>query len=550
MKNIKKVLVCFSTILLSCGLITPLAADPLPEEFCPGASVDRWTCTTGDGRRCDEAVLGDLSSYRQILVFPTGYQDRAVFELEADTLRKSTTVDVIRAYPEDTESEMWSSVHRERLLFLTYWIEGGPVGSEDAVFGGRLAPLPVREGAQRLKHDEPAVDAEVEALQEVCPGLDPISVVALFEEQESFGTANATPPIYMKRAFGIARISNKSIFSHYVGPHELGHSAMGWLDEYIEGSLRYVNVHELDRLTPILIMDQGLGAVMFDLLGVYDMSLSEMLFSNGADNVSLVEFPGRVRTPAGALGSEPYLDEGAYFGYGIYRFGEDDENLMGDYRTQFERMRQSPVQVRLMNSAFGTGQDRTNDRLVNAGPPSGFNLAFGPKWQVMLFDEDKNHRWHPTQRYEIEVQWTEQNWVTCRMTAWPYADYPCLETTTKTVRKYIDPTADLTSLDGNALLALGNWAIDLLCQSGDVMLSDLGIELGIDINICEVGGLDNLLESQFGTLSVHLPYQFIEIPTPRPFTEYLWRFRSNNSEVLADEGNSGWTEWSRLTRGL
>lgn len=549
MKFAEEIMLCSILVTIVSFFSATLAASPLPQDFCPGVKVDAWTCRTGDGRPCDEAVQGDISAYRQILVFPIGYQDRRFFQAEAEELRTDMVdidiADIYDYYGETYKSTMWSSVHRERLLFLTYWVPGGAVDSDDTAFEGQLIDHPIRLGDYRLKVNESLVDGQVETLKESCPSLDPISVVAFFDVTGlPEPTANATPPIYMKRSFGIARISNRFLGYHYVPPHELGHAAMGWFDEYVEPSLRGVNVREFDRLSPLFIFDQGLVTAALDVLEIYNMEVSEILLANGADNVSLVENPGRV-TPEGALGSEPYEQEGAYFGAGVYRYMEDQENLMSAEWGVPDQYRQSPVQQRLMNTAFGTGPVRTNDRLVNAGPPSGFALAVGPSWNVMLFDEDKNHRWHPTKRYDIEVQWKEQNWAICKMTVWPFSDYPCLKTETRTVRKSVEPTRELTSIDKNAIVKFGNWALALLCKRGDIMVSDLGIEAGGDINLCEAGGIDSLLTETFFFKSVYLPYQFATIPTPRPFTRYLWRFRSDNGVVESD-----WTNWSSLERGL
>lgn len=262
------------------------------------------------------------------MIFPTGYQDRKLFERKAEHFRTDTSDDrffepadkaLDEHYRRIITSEMWSSVHRERILFLTYWIKGGHIGAEDAVFGGRLIPSPLRPGNHKLKHNESEVDETVSLLQGVCPDLEPIAVVALFNLQETDNIAdNGTPPNNHRRAYGIARISDRKLGKHYAGPHELGHSALGWADEYVEESLASVNVHEFDRLTPLVISDQGPAAAALDMLSNYDMRLSEIVFANGYDNMSLVKKPGRVDSPDGVLSSEEYKREGAKFGLGIY----------------------------------------------------------------------------------------------------------------------------------------------------------------------------------------------------------------------------------------
>ncbi len=238
------------------GASASVHAAPLPEGFCTPEVEARLTCTTGDGLDCAEALqAGDEAAFFHLLTVPTGYATQSEFETDAEALRHDTSPEQKGNFVWRTT---WSSVHREKLLFFTYYVEGGPVGSEDAAFSGKIAPGVVR--GKMLAMDTEAVDATVSDLQAACPGLDPIAVTGLFQVKGiGSGTNNAMPPGLTGRSYGIARISNTRVetSNHYIGPHELGHAAMNWMDEYREFE-EELNVRELDQFTPLLILDQDL----------------------------------------------------------------------------------------------------------------------------------------------------------------------------------------------------------------------------------------------------------------------------------------------------
>ncbi len=553
-------------ILLFAMAFAPVSvgAAPLPAGFCLDEMAGLWTCTTGDGLPCDEA-LTDLSSYRQILTVPTGYESQIDFEMQADLLRTDMSNPIVAAWPgvaptpdptrepewwedprwyEDRENHVWSVLQRERLLYLTYWVEGAPLGDPDnpAAFNARLKANFLRPGDQFLRYDIELVESLTSELQAACTGLDPLAVVTLFEVSGFIGgkSPNATLPGRSGRPYGMIGFANSVLDNQsgyldgqlgYLGAHEVGHAAMNWGDEYLEGALKNTHVKDIDIFTPFLIWGQG-PDVLLSILGVYPMRMSEILYANGQDNVSVTEYPARVSSGSALVGSEEFLHEGAYFGGGLYRY--EQEGVMGH---DYFALNLTPPQTRLMNTAFGTGPVRANDRLVNAGPPSGFGLHHGSPLKLMLFDEDKNHQFHPTQSYDVQVEWTEAYWNVCQMTGWPFWYYYCIETESKSFEKTFTATRNKVNMDDSDLWSLGVWVVDLLCWSSGSF--DL-----FGVNVCDTGGLNGAGEALGAGRDIYLPYQELYVPTPTPRQNYYWRFRSNNGTET-----SGWTGWSRVYRG-
>jgi hypothetical protein len=81
----------------------------------------------------------------------------------------------------------------------------------------------------------------------------------------------------------------------------------------------------------------------------------------------------------------------------------------------------SPSQQQLIDTVFGAPPYRANDRLRNAGPKDGWPGALGPTPTVLMFDGDKNHHFHPTRRYTVQVGWYERVWAPCWRGVLPYA---------------------------------------------------------------------------------------------------------------------------------
>jgi hypothetical protein len=418
--------------------------------FDPNLSLllPAWTCKTGAEDACTSEQLADPTTYRQILIFPTGYTswEKAKFYAAAETLRVKMT-DV-------PGSTVYSEAHRSKLLFLAYWIAGGELGSPSAVFGGKVFTHPVRGKA--LTMNQEAAYAKVDQIRAtVIPQLAPAVVTVVFDTLEDV-TNNATPPNFTRRPYGIARVTALDIQGHYIGPHEIGHGLMSWVDEYIESGFENMNITQFDVLTPLAIWDGSLGTLddaVGDLLGVYDLNISELLASNGSDNVALSRWPSTVYS---GLTQEVYEFEGGmFFGRGTWH--DSGRNLMNSNRFNegpqngFDYAH-SPSQQRIVNTVFSTGHwaGRANDRLRNAGPVNGWPFEFGGSTSVMLFDADKNHRWHPTQRYDVLVGWYERDWHTCWAGPIPY---PCYDYVWTTVQKSIAPKVEALELKSSMLYA-------------------------------------------------------------------------------------------------
>jgi hypothetical protein len=157
----------------------------------------------------------------------------------------------------------------------------------------------------------------------------------------------------------------------------------------------------------------------------------------------------------------------------------------------------------------------------------------------MLYDEDKNHAHHPTQRYDVQIQWQAQKLAWCPSESWSFLQVPCLQPETVTLEKSFTPELVTANLNANPLVNLALSAVELICDLSDSEFAILNIDVCVSDDPAQFWG------KTAGDISVHLPYQFVKIPTPDLFTTYYWRFRTFNGEY-----ESGWTEWSRLDRTL
>ena len=490
-----------------------------------------WSCTRGDGKACTAAERTG-ADYKQILIVPTGYTeaDRAAFFDDADRMRRSMS---------DIATPVYSSTHKGRILYITYWVAGGALASGQSTFGGKVFAHPVRGKALTMNQEAAYAFVTTRQLGDL-PWLRPSAVAALFNTYENGITANATPPSYTRRAYGIARFTAGDVRGQYIAAHELGHAMLSWVDEYVESGFESTNITQFDALTPLVVWDgtfRTLGSAVGNLLGVYSIRISEVLASNGADNVATTQYPGTVSQSA--PGSERYEYEGGmFFGRGTWH--DAGSNLMNGSHVMRGAddtfaYAHSPAQQRLVDTAFGNGQARrANDRLRNAGPVNGWPLEFGSSTTVMMFDADKNHRWQPTQSYEVQVGWWERTWKTC----WAaFIPYPCYSDKWLTAQKSIAPTTNYIELKSSAGYGLAGFLQRLVCGIG---LG--GLTGGIDICTLSV----DLMSSAFvPTLRFFLPYQSTAVPASQWLTTYYWRFRTWNGTHW-----SGQTSWSSFYRSL
>jgi hypothetical protein len=356
--------------------------------------------------------------------------------------------------------------------------------------------------------------------------------VALYNTLEDV-TNNATPPSFTRRSYGVARITALDAQGTYIGPHELGHGLMSWVDEYVEAGFENMNITQFELLTPLAIWDGGLSTLdnaVGDLLGVYDMNISDILAHNGADNVSTSRYPSTVWS---GLTQEVYEYEGGmFFGRGTWH--DLGKNIMNSNRWNagpnngFDYLH-SASQARVVNTVFNTNSaGRANDRLRNSGPVNGWPLEFGGTTTVMMFDGDKNHRWHPTLSYSVLVGWYERDWHTCWAGPFPY---PCSDDIWRTVQKNINPSVESLELKTSTLFGLANLTQGVVCGLG------LGSLIG-SFDLCTLT-VSQMADAFVPTLTFYLPYQYTTVPASQWFTNYYWSFRTYNGRYT-----SGWTSWA------
>jgi hypothetical protein len=478
-----------------------------------------WKCARGDGSACTRQDLANRAQ-RQILVMPTGYadtpEDRAAFWIDFDTVVAQLS----------NTGKVWSTQKKTQLLYVGYFASG-------ATFGGSVAPHPVRGYALTLSQD--AVYAQVDALRgTLLPELLPMAVGVVFNDFQTGITANATPPSFSKRPYGIAKMNREQLKGGYVAAHELAHAALNFLDEYVEPGFEDLNVHLLDTATPFLSFD---GAIS-DRFGVYDYNVSEILAANGNNNIALSSSPSTVTSP----GRERYLKEGGlFFGHGT--FHEAGNNLMSSNQVPHGpdndfAYAHSPSQNMVIESAFGAGPYRANDRLRNAGPRNGWPAALGSATTVMLYDGDKNHSFQPTQSYAVQAGWYERTWRTCWAGPFPY---PCYTDVWRVAEKKVTPQRRTVGLPAANLYGLTNTMQSVLCGTG---MTEVAMANAAPFKLCEQP-LDQVGSGFLPTFTFQTPYQDTDVPANQWFTTYWWRFSSNNGVW-----SSGFTGWSSFYRSL
>jgi hypothetical protein len=197
----------------------------------------------------------------------------------------------------------------------------------------------------------------------------------------------------------------------------------------------------------------------------------------------------------------------------------------------------SGSQQRVIGAAFDGWIGRPNDRIRAAGPRNGWPLALGSQTHVMLYDGDKNHHFHPTLGYTVQVGWYERVWHTC----WAaFIPYPCYDDEWRTAEKWVQPEARSIALKTSALYELGSLAQGVVCAVG---INEVPNGSGA-IRLCDQP-LDTLANNFLPTLSFPVPYQDVEVPASQWLTTYWWRFRTDNGAWT-----SGWTGWSSFYRSL
>ena len=116
-----------------------------------------WKCVKADGSYCGTTEMSN-PYYKQVVILSTGFADseRPAFWADFDK-----TVSLI-TQPGSAGSS-WSVQRASQLLFIGYFVAGGPLGAPDAVFGASIAPHPIRGYALSLSQQ--AVYAKIDAIR-------------------------------------------------------------------------------------------------------------------------------------------------------------------------------------------------------------------------------------------------------------------------------------------------------------------------------------------------------------------------------------------------
>lgn len=497
-------------------------------------TADSW-CSKGDGTACSSSELSNPDSFRQIVVMPAGFDDGDRDRFQAD-------FNALIQRNKNSGGSPFTITHGQDILYIGKWIAGGELSSSDTNFGAAILEHPVRGTALSLKRDD-VIDA-IERFQAADHNLSPLGVVVIFNSDDDDVTANAIPPTFTEKEYGIAKITRGHLRTSYAGMHEIAHATLNFLDEYIEGGFEDMNIRSLDALTPLAQLDGSWGGWVRSIenaLGMYNFSISEVLAANGSDNIDLRKNTSLVTTSG--YSPNPYEYEGGmFFGRGTYH--DRGSNIMNSDRVKRGSddgfaYAHSSSQRGVIDQAFGDidSAARPNDRIRNAGPLKNWNLSFGSTTKVMLFDADKNHRFHPTDHYDVQVSWDERVWRTCSKWGIPY---PCYRTERKTAERITYPSDRHIDLKTSALNGLANLVQNVSCSIG---IDEIGPE-GERIDICSMS-VAEMSDAFLPALKFPLPYQEVSVPASQRLTTYRWRFRTNNGTWT-----SGWTGWAEFKRVL
>jgi hypothetical protein len=514
------------------GLACLTAGGGLAGGAASASTENGFVCRTGTGRLCVASEIADPVRYRQILVFPTGYlaSEESVFWADFEQM----IVQMARA-----GQEVYSGKYRDQILYFGHFIAGGSLGTPESLFRGRISSHPIRGKALTVRQNEVyAVTEELKVITQV----EPIGVALIFNTMERV-TANASPPTFIDRTYGVARMTRGDLGGPYIASHELAHAALNFVDEYIEAGFQGMNISILNLLSPMAIFNgtwAGFKTGMSDLFGVFNWKISEILAANGTDNVDITSSPSRVVTE----GYEPNAYEfegGMFFGRGTYH--DTGENLMNSVAQPVPGngfgWAHSESQWSVLKQVFEQPARafRPNDRIRNAGPWNGWPFEMGKKGAVFLFDADKEHRWHPTQSYEVQVGWHERRWEKCYAGKLPY---PCLKKEWVTVQKSVRPERIEVDLPSSRLAGTLRVVQKVACALG-VKRIPVG---GEKFDLCTMT-IDEVADAFLPTLRFPAPYQTVEIPMEQLFTTFYWRFRTVNGSW-----ESGWTGWSKISRSF
>ena len=224
--------------------------------------VVTFRCRKADGSGCSSADMNN-SSLRQILILPTGYaeSERDDFWDDFDTMVDQMTG--------GGAGSSWTVTKSNLLRFVGYFEPSGELGTAQAAFGAKVPPHPIRDYALSLSQS--AVYDYVDDLTATAvPNLNPFGAIVIFNTFQSDVTANASPPNFVSRAYGIAKCTRDDVSTPYIATHELAHAGLNLLDEYVEGGFQNLSINQIDILTPLALWDGSWGGfvnAISDLFG-------------------------------------------------------------------------------------------------------------------------------------------------------------------------------------------------------------------------------------------------------------------------------------------
>jgi hypothetical protein len=494
------------------------------------ASAPRATCQANTySKTCTAAMLADPVTYRQILVIPAGYgtNDNALFMSDFNNLFKSFFGTLT---PASNPHPLYNQIGN--FIFIADWLPGGALGTPTVNFGAAIETQPIRQNELNMAINNTAVEAEVANFKANYYSQSvPWEVVVLYKSTAYWGGpagnsvgANTAPSSFLHQPYGIVKLTSGEAAQaapNYVVVHEMSHGGLNFLDEYTESTFNGMSITELDAVT---FLTQGFTGAIDLLLGIYDMKISEILAANGNDNVDVTEYPSRVGTP-GAL---VYAAQGGFF-FPLGAWHYNEPNIMWG-TTNFNH---SASQYQVVQEALVAPRTppRPNDRIRIAGPFPLLNTLNGSDTNLLMYDGDKNHRYHPTQSYDVQIGFYNRVW--CGI----FCGYNDVWTV---IEKNVAPQANTIQLNNTELWYLANLAQDLACQISGGSLN-IG-QNGETTNLCSIN-LASASASFLPSMTFWTPYQSVDMPLPQWMSQYWWRFRTNNGTQLSNF--TGWNSFNR-----
>jgi hypothetical protein len=153
-----------------------------------------------------------------------------------------------------------------------------------------------------------------------------------------------------------------------------------------------------------------------------------------------------------------------------------------------------------------------------------------------MFDADKNHHYHPTKMYIVQVTYHKcvkrHWWGGCKRREW------------KTFEHNVAVEGNTSDDDPNTipketirLKETATWAVAKFLHG--IACGVAGDQLG---NVCSYD-LGSMADQLLPSLEWPIPYQYTRVPTPTWMTKYHWRFRTFNGLDY-----SSWTGWASFRR--